>query len=266
MTITDPIAYKEFISKGSAHPDLKAPLVLPDPAMLVSGPTTILSRINCISAWELENPGKELPEDLYWGPYNQYFVLDGVINYYKTTIQNQINDDIQNIQDDNKNADFINFLNLAQSIVPDFNHSRQTLNLNDIKYLINLNPSGMPIFINETPNFYCFQDVGTMKITADNITKDILNKVKKSFNSEWTISSFDPAVALYLQDNNVYWTNLATWCNISNPSLRAGITLIGDNYSFYPFEPLDIKTQQLVELVGARYAKDYNKPFTIVNL
>jgi hypothetical protein len=226
-------------------------------------------RNDILIEWEKENPGQYVTGEENWNSADWrslHFTIDGVTNHYKPSVQYYIDEDIKNIQSDSEDAEFIAFLNSAKEIYSDFNTADQIRSLDDVKSLIADNPSGMPTFIKETDSFYQFEDVGSVQITADNITKEILTLIQTTFTDEWTLSSFDPVVDLYLKDDKVYLTNLSVWHNISNPAFRAGITLVGENFSFYPFAPLDDKTEQLVTLAGTFFAKFQNKTFSIVNL
>lgn len=284
-TVTDPIAYQALTALGAASPELKAPLIVPSVDTSGPSPYRLCSvgdhaecgpgdagcrRTDTLLAWEAENPGTYVSASTFWGAGDQYFVENGVMYYYKPYLQTILTQLVQDFQSDTTNTNYTTIMAELITLVPEANATLLTTQypttLTAVRAIIDSAPSGMPTFIKETDNFYCFEDVGTAQVTADNITRETLSLIQSTFTSGYTLPYWSPCDALCLNNNKVYWTDLLRWANVSSPELRAGIVLVGDNFSFYPYASLDTKGQQIINLAGNYLATEFNKPFTIVNL
>jgi hypothetical protein len=279
--MTDKIDPTEYLVTFPDPPTkhLQEPLVVPVVERITPDPNRLCSedmhcglgdsgcrRSDSVLAWEAEHSGEHVPAELSWGARDLYFRLDGVAYYYKPYIQYILDEINQNLQQDENDADFLAFVSSLKALVPEISPSSGPHTLDDIRAIIDSKPAGMPNFIEETENFFCFDDVGTEQVTEENITSETLTLIKDTFTSDQTLPYMDPCDSLFVKDGKVYWTDLVRWHEASSPSLRAGITLVGENYSFFPFAELDATTEQLVNIYGPKFAEEFNKTFKIVNL
>lgn len=245
---------------------------VPDPNRLCSEDMdcglgdSVCRRSDTILAWESENPGTFLSPNLVWGARDQFFILDGTINYYKPYIQFLLDDINQALQTDTSSTDFQQFITSLRAIVPEIDPTDCPHTFNEVMAIIESEPKGMPKFIKQTDNFLVFEDVTGELITETNIDAATLDLIAATFTSDYTLPYMDPCDTLYLKDGKVYWTDILRWCKPNSPSLRAGIILLGDKYAYYPFGTLDQTTAELVNAYGPKFAEEYTKSFEIITL
>ena len=277
MSVTTPEIYQDLIEKGSAHPDLKAPLA--EAIAVVDNPDSnrlwLLDdndgarRAETVLAWEKEN-NKYLPAELIWGNPDFFFHYDGSIWYYKPVLEKNLDEDRRNKEADAVDPLYQAWLAEIRAIVPTYSIP-DTPTLDTIREMIKLQPNGMPNFTKETEFFFQFDDVGLDKITAENIDLLTLTAIDNTFTSDYTPKGFEPGDNFYKKDGKIFWTNLLRWKLITIPLLRPpGIVLVSDDsYNYYisgwPTSiPADM--QQIIITECTFYAKEYNKPFKIKNI
>jgi hypothetical protein len=273
MSVTDPEAYRAFISQGATSPELKKPLVISED----TSESNLLNRYcsddgSCghsndagcrrtetMIKWEEEND-QLLPANLVWGARDQFFFFEDKIFYYKPYLEKILAEDANNLNEDNTNPEFVKFLNDMQSLAPDYKASELN-SLADIIELVKLGVPGIPKFINETLSFLIFESPGDTLVTE--ITRDVLDAVNATFTSNYRFCSFTPADALYIKNGVAYWTDLTRVVSINSNSLKQGVSLNG---KFYPFGTLSADALTVINLAGNSFAKDYSVPFSIVTL
>jgi hypothetical protein len=262
MLVTNPEEYQKFITKGAADPELKAPLVIPDPTTAVEnkslyrycsddavcGHSTVAGcrRNETMLKWE-EEFNSLLPADITWGARDQFFFQDTKIYYYKPLLEKLLEDDAVNFVEDRKDPAFLSFLSNSS---PYSNELIELINgtiisLDGIRTMIASNPNGMPKFIEETNSFLVFETPGNILVTE--ITSDLLSLIKTTFTSDYQISWLDSADSFYIKDGKVYWTDLLRWVKITSNVLKLGINL---NNTFYAFDILTTEARQVITLIG----------------
>ena len=272
MSVTNPEEYQEFIAKGAADPELKKPLVVPEVEVPEASPHRYCSddgmcghsddagcrRTETMVKWEEEN-NRILPADLAWGARDQFFFFEDRIYYYKPFLEKVLAEDVSNLAEDLNNPAFVSFVTEMKNYAPEFANDA-TSSLDDVRSVIAKAPAGMPTFVTETANFMVFETPGNELVTE--INRTVLDAVQATFG-DYRFSCFTIADALYLKDGKAYWTDLTRWVNITSDVLKQGISVNGD---FYPFGNLAGDSLAVVNLAGNYFAKDFDKPFSIITV
>jgi len=194
--------------------------------------------------------------EMKWGAQNMYFQHEGSIFYSRSKLVSLYEDDAQNILEDNNDIIKQNNKTVFEALL---GHSapHNRFNPEFIKNIIKIKPKGLPRFINYTKNFYQFEDVCVSEITADTITKSILDKIQETFTDDYNplLTSLDEG--LYQKDGNIYMTDLTKWGY--NPAHKLGVfinPITSDLYGtektlFFPFNPLSESEIEFVITLNA---------------
>ena len=206
-----------------------------------------------------------------------YLQHEGCIYYSRSKLVSLYEDDAQFVLEDSqdpiKQANKIAFETLLGHPAP---HDR--FNPEFIKNVVKIKPRGLPRFINYTKNFYQFEDVCASEITADTLTKSILEKIQETFVDDYNPLLISLDEGLYEKDGNVYMTDLTKWGY--NPTHKLGVfinPIASDLYGtektlFFPFRPLSEKDMEFVvalnavESVAREAGQNGNKEVRIVTL
>jgi hypothetical protein len=278
MSMT-PEEYQAFIAQGASSSALKAPLVSPTPENPNSAPNRLCSpdgmcghgdagcrRSDTILKWESENSGQYLPADLQWGARDLFFFHQDKLWYDKSYLETLIAEDLSARSEDLiSNTEYINFLDTFK-VWPTEN-SIGANSLEEIRTMISTRPQGLLNFVEETNNFFVFENPGLTLITANNINKSILETIESSFQSSWRFDCFDPADCLYIHNGTAYWTDIIRVGSVSSDILQSGISLISsDTFMFFPFSPLTTEQREIISIGLAYFSSEYSGGYSIVDL
>lgn len=279
MSMT-PEEYQAFIAQGASSAALKAPLVCPTPENSHPAPNRLCSpdgacghgdagcrRSDTILKWESENLGQYLPAELQWGARDLFFFYQDKLWYDKNVLEILIAEDLAvRAEDLISNTEYINFRNMFDVYAPG-GTSQGAESLDQIRTMIGTNPNGLLKFVEETDNFFVFENPGLTLVTADNMDRATLDIVQASFQSSWRFDCFDPADCLYICNGKAYWTDLLRWGTFSLDILQLGISFTAtDKLLFFPFTPLATADRDVINIGLAFYSADYNGNYSIVDL
>ena len=274
-----PEEYQAFIAQGASSSALKAPLVSPTPENPNSAPNRLCSpdgmcghgdagcrRSDTILKWESENSEQYLPADLQWGARDLFFFHQDKLWYDKSYLETLIAEDLSTRSADLvSNTEYINFLDTFK-VWP----TEDTIgadSLEEIRTMIGTRPQGLLTFIEETDNFFVFENPGLTLVTADTINKTTINIVNSCFQSSWRFDCFDPADCLYIHDGKAYWTDLLRWGSAKSDILQLGISLLNiDRLVFFPFTPLTAEQRDIISIGLAYHSAEYSGGYSIVDL
>jgi hypothetical protein len=138
--------------------------------------------------------------------------------------------------------------------------------------------TGIPQLLSETPHFYHFENVKGDRITPKNLTKDILIKIKETFDTSLNPFLDDLSDCLIFSNSKIFCTDLFAF-SFENNFFNYGIMLnSSDNSSsfstdynyFFPFEKLndemEEKIKNLVSTLILLEKNEFIKETIIVNL
>jgi hypothetical protein len=274
-----PEEYQAFIAQGSSSSALKAPLVSPTPENPNSAPNRLCSpdgmcghgdagcrRSDTILKWESENSGQYLPAELQWGARDLFFFHQDKLWYDKSYLETLIAEDLSTRSADlTSNAEYINFLDTFK-VWP----TEDTIgadSLEEIRTMIGTRPQGLLTFIEETDNFFVFENPGLILVTASTISKATIDTVNSCFQSSWRFDCFDPADCLYTYNGKAYWTDLLRWGSANSDILQLGISLLNiDKLVFFPFNPLTTEQRDIISIGLAYHSAEYSGGYSIVDL
>lgn len=138
--------------------------------------------------------------------------------------------------------------------------------------------TGIPKLLSETPHFYHFENIKGDIITPQNLTKEILIKIKETFDTSLNPFLDDLTNCLIISNSEIFCTNLFAF-SFENDFFKHGIMLnCSDNFNsfstdynyFFPFEKMSDEMEERVkQLVPIRSILEKNEVFKetiIVNL
>ena len=185
-------------------------------------------RTDAVLAFEAEFD-QYVPTDLQWSKNDHYFIYGNSMYYYKPRLEEEIQSDISTSSEDIPDEYVSRLSELGLNLnIPSFNNNVE------IKNMINSNPKGLPKFISESPQFFEFESVGMNEITPELMTRELLDKIKNTFNGNYTYIPFTKTNMFYLKDDEVFFTNILEYTKdedfINN---QLGFTIIKDNIAYY---------------------------------
>ena len=213
-------------------------------------------RTGTILALEAEYDTFVSPE-MVWGVWDLFCYHEGHIYYDKEHIENLI------IRDEKEKAEVANNTTVQQKLkkIQTFlgYNIDQPNSMDNIKELFAAN-LGLPTLTSQTHQFFECEDVGFEKITADGMTRDLLNKIRVSFTNDKNPLLADLSESLYIKGGTVYCTDPLAYDY--NPNNRLGV-LMKDK--FFPFAPLTPEQKDFVTTVG-EVESGFTSSTTIIDL
>lgn len=237
-------------------------------------------RNDIILAFEAEFNTMLTPE-VKWNQRSFFFVVGDSMFYYKPFLQSYIDKDIILAQEDEKDPEHQDYLKQLLAIEPTYNPNRLHT-LDHIKEIMTSNSAGFPTFVAETPNFYEFKNIATKRIIIDDITKDLLAKIRSAFIGPYIPFPFDNLTDfLYEHEDNVYWTyplsavddqtskkyNLGIFWDAEIPTEK--YPRADKEFYFFPYTDSNNWSDQqtlIINAVGNNEARVRNKQFCLINL
>jgi hypothetical protein len=221
-----------------------------------------------------------------WGfAYNvSFFCQDGKLYYYKPIIEQSLQSDRENllqfIEENESEKENLNFL--KEYLGYDLVKMRYENTLDNIELIINSNPAGMPVFLSESPHFYEFENPmaddnfldpsSEYYVNINNIDRQILNKAKTRFDSDWNPLLNDMSEYLYIgKDGELYFLDLLSWIYNPNPKGQIGVWMdtkegkipYSDKHIFYPFSELTQEEYKFVKKLASLICDDFENSLVI---
>lgn len=228
--------------------------------------TDMTYRDNIITAYELET-GNTISPEVKWSDKDIYFEQNNKLYYNKIQLLALMTTDAENPPPD------IDSIKLG--IINDFlGYSiSDPYTLDDIRNIIELKPAGLPMFIEETPEFFIFRSVGTIRITIDNVNQTMLNRISTTFSSDVNplLSYLDTGIFDFY--GQLYYTNILEYMYNPNGKLGAyfqpSSTVVHTGYTennfFLPFTPLTGEQLNFILNLDEAYT-EYLTSINIINI
>jgi hypothetical protein len=222
-----------------------------------------------------------------WGitSYNvTFFCQNGKLYYYKPAIEQYIKTDSENFSENIEETEIVKeSLSFCQQYLGyNLHEKRRNNSIENIKLLIESNAFGMPKFLNETPHFYEFENPiadddfldpsSTHHVHINNIDRQLLNKAKDRFISDWNPLLSDMSEHLYIgKDGELYFLDLLSWINNPDEKTKIGIWMdtksgnipYSDKHIFYPFSDLTQEEYNFVKKIAALMCDDSENSLVI---
>ena len=220
-------------------------------------------------------------EEIDWGVWYEYFIHKDFMYCYKPMLENILKSDLENIENDKNNQGlkqkFIDFINLAKETLSE-SYSLEKIpgvpfkSLEELKKSVIGKIEGIPNLVSETPQFFQFEKPKGELITPQNLTKETLLSIKKTFKGN--INPFFTEMSECLFDNNGKICCVDLLAFSENEYFKYGIILntITDDDSFstkynyfFPFEKIELeKENSIKKIISYISNSDGNEKETIV--
>ncbi len=222
-------------------------------------------RTNTILALEAEYDTFVDPE-MFWGIWDQFCIHEGKTYYYKGWLQENVSRDLASVESNEIQVE-ISKINEYLG----YNLGYDNLTFDILKSHFTNKIPGLPTLILETPQFLQCEDVGTDKITIDNLDRDKLNLIESTFTNDIHPLMANIANSLHLKDGKVFCTDVLAYEN--NPAGKLGVLMIPtetEKYEankpyFFPFQSLTAQQEEVVKAM-ANVESEFAGTVTIINL
>ncbi len=222
-------------------------------------------RTSTILALEAEFDTFVSPE-MFWGFWDQFCQHEGFFYYYKGWLQENINRDTTSSEDSRTQTEIAKI-----NAYLGYTLGYENLTFNTIKELFTNQTPGLPALVAETPQFIQCEDIGTEKITIDNLDRSTLNKIQSSFTGAVHPLMANVADSLHIKDDQVYCTDVFAYEN--NPNGKLGVLMIPtvtEKYEankpyFFPFSELTSEQAEVITAMG-NVESEFSGNVTIINL
>lgn len=187
-----------------------------------------------------------------WGYQDQFFLHDGCFYFYKPHIE----------------------LLLTHTETPpeftqiysDYDPTLHLRSIDDIRSFIQKGAKGLPDFICETPQFFQFSSMGASLITSSMMSRDLLNKIRSTFDGGYTLRPLTKSPRYYINQDQIYCADLSGWVPNSDHELHdIGVLLDeSDAFKVFLYNSEDALTDAQKTIIYT-FIGD-NKPIQLINL